>query len=201
MFMDNCLTANTKNLKAICEMIIAEAMEIEWDCASYENLNNLTDDMLSLMYTAGCRMIHMGIESGSDHTRKAMNKSTKLNDIERKIKLIKKNKINVGAWFMIGFIGENIREMQKTMKYAFALDPALLTFTIVYPLPGTDIYNYMKQKYKFQRMDWTNFDIYNSEYPLSDLSSKKLIWFLKMIRFRIRMTEKFKHITSLLVRK
>jgi radical SAM superfamily enzyme YgiQ (UPF0313 family) len=201
MFMDNCFTANKKHLKVICKMIINDRMNVEWDCSSYENLENLTDEMLALMYDAGCRMIHIGIESGSEHTRKEMNKLSDLSDIDKKIKLIKKDKIKIGAWFMIGFPEETKKEMNKTIKYAFSLNPDLLTFTIAYPLPGTQIYNYIKDKYKFQNIDWSNFDIYNSEYPLSELSSKKLTWLLKTIRFRIRIHSKLKRISGILIRK
>ena len=201
MFMDNCFTANKKHLKLICKMIINDRMNVEWDCSSYENLDNLTDEMLALMYDAGCRMIHIGIESGSEYTRRAMNKLSKLSDIEKKIKLIKKNKIKIGAWFMIGFPEETKKEMNKTIKYSFSLNPDLLTFTIVYPLPGTEIHNYIKDKYKFQNIDWSNFDIYNSKYPLSELSSKKLTWLLKTIRIRIRIHSKLKRMSSILIRK
>ena len=38
-------------------------------------LDNLTDSTLSLMYQSGCRLIHMGIESGSENHGKVMNKS------------------------------------------------------------------------------------------------------------------------------
>jgi len=201
MFMDNCFTANKKHLKLICKLIINDRMNVEWDCNSYENLGNLTDEMLALMYDAGCRMIHMGIESGSEHTRKKMNKLSDLSDIDKKIKLIKKNRIMIGAWFMIGFPGETKKEMNKTIRYAFSLNPDLLTFTIVYPLPGTKIYKYMQDKYKFQNIDWSNFDIYNSEYPLSELSSKKLKWSLKRIRLSIRIRNKVKMIIHFLEEK
>ena len=86
----------------------------------------------------------------------------------------------------------------KLNKKLFLL---LLTFTISYPLPGTEIYNYIKDKYKFQNIDWSNFDIYNSEYPLSELSSKKLTWLLKTIRLKIRIHSKLKRMSSIVIRK
>lgn len=63
MFQDNCFTSHKENLMHLCGGVINEDMDIEWDCVSYEKLDNLTDETLSLMYRSGCRMIHMGIES------------------------------------------------------------------------------------------------------------------------------------------
>lgn len=201
MFQDNCFTSHRENLMNLCEGILNDRMDIEWDCVSYERLDNLTDETLSLMYRAGCRMIHIGIESGSEDIRKVMNKSCSLRDITEKVKVIQRNGIKVGAWFMIGFPEETKEEMQKTINYAFSLGAELITFTICFPLPGTQVYHYIKEKYKFDRIDWSSFDIYNSKYPVSQLSSKKLTRLLKSIRFRILMREKLKKLTGFVARR
>jgi anaerobic magnesium-protoporphyrin IX monomethyl ester cyclase len=167
-------------------------------CNSYQRLDTLTDETLSLMYKAGCRMIHMGIESGSEKTRKVMNKFCSLGEITEKVKLIKKNGIKVGAWFMIGFPEETKEEMNKTIRYAFSLGSELVMFTICFPLPGTQVYRYIKEKYKFDRIDWANFDIYTSQYPVSKLSSMKLTWLLKGIRLRILLAKKIEYFKRIL---
>lgn len=192
MFVDNCFTSNKEHLRKICEGILKEKMKIEWDAVSYEKLDNLTDTSLSLMYNSGCRMIHIGIESGSEKTRKFMNKSCSLKEITEKIKVIKNNGINVGAWFMIGFPEETRKEIRETINYAFSLDADLVTFTICFPLPGTKIYEYIKRKYKFSSINWDSFDIANSPYPVSELSSKELNRLLKFIRLRLRFWNVFK---------
>lgn len=198
MFQDNCFTSIRGNLKNICELIIREKMQIEWDCVSYERLDNLTEEVLSLMYEAGCRMIHMGIESGSEKTRKTMHKACSLVDITLKNQLIKKSGIKVGAWFMLGFPHETEKDMKDTISYAFSLDAELITFTICFPLPGSDVYNYIKEKYKFNKIDWSVFDIYKSVYPVSEISSRKTARLLKRVRLRIRIDNKIKKLTSIL---
>lgn len=185
MFMDNCFTSHKENLIKICEDILKEKMIIEWDFVSYEKLDNLTDATLSLMYRSGCRMIHLGIESGSEKTRKVMNKSTSLKEITEKVKVIKDNGIKVGAFFMIGFPEETIKEIRETTNYAFSLDVDLLKFTICFPLPGTQNYDYIKEKYKFSIINWASFNIKDSPYPVSQLSSKELNRMLNVISLRL----------------
>lgn len=198
MFQDNCFTSIKENLTRLCELIIKEGMKIEWDCVSYERLDNLTDETLSLMYKAGCRMIHMGIESGSPVTRRVMNKPGSLEEITEKAGLIQKNGIKVCAWFMIGFPGETKGEMKKTVRYAFSLGADMVTFTICFPLPGSQVCRYMKEKYKLDRIDWANFDIYSSEYPVSGLSSAELTRMLKSIRLRILVSNKIDRLAGIL---
>lgn len=185
MFMDNCFTSDKENLIRICEGIIKEKMVIEWDFVSYERLDNLTDSTLSLMYRSGCRLIHMGIESGSEKTRKVMKKSCSLKEITEKIKVIQNNGVKVGAWFMIGFPEETKKEMRETANYAFSLGADLVTFTTCFPLPGSQVYHCIKDRYNFKKIDWAAFDIDNSIYPVSQLPSKKLARQLRIFRFRL----------------
>jgi len=135
------------------------------------------------MYRAGCLMLHIGIETGSEKIRKMMDKTGTLGKITDKIRLLKRNGFKVGAWFMIGFPRETKKEMKETIKYAFSIDADLITFAEVFSLPGAEIYDYLKEKYGFQRIDWSNFDIHSSMYPGSCLSSKRLSRLLKVIRF------------------
>jgi len=201
IFQDNCFTSNRENLIKLCELFLKEKMEIEWDCNSYERLDRLTGETLSLMYKAGCRMIHMGIESGSPVTRKVMNKSGSLEEITEKVRVIQESGIKVCAWFMIGFPEETKEEMNKTISYAFSLGTSLVMFSICFPLPGTQVYSYIKEKYKFDRIDWANFDIYTSQYPVSNLSSIELTRLLKGIRLRILIAKKFGRFISILKKK
>ena len=185
MFQDNCFTSIKENLTSICELILQADISIEWDCVSYERLDNLTDNTLNLMYRAGCRMIHIGVESVNENIRKKMRKFGSLNQITSKIRAIQGNGIKVGAWFMIGFPDETKEEMIATRRYAFSLGVDSIHFTTVFPLPGTEIYNDVKNKYKCRRIDWAEFDLSTSVYPMSQLSSKALRIFLKMTRLRI----------------
>ena len=201
MFMDNCFTSNKENLINICEGILNEKMVIEWDFVSYEKLDNLTGSTLSLMYRSGCRLIHMGIESGSEKTRRVMNKSCSLKEITEKIKVIQDTGVKVGAWFMIGFPEETKKEIRETTDYAFSVGVDMMQFSTCFPIPGSQVYHYIKGKYKFLKMDWGAFNIYDSIYPISQLSSKELKKIYRIIRFRVLMGRAFNKIMHIMRRK
>ena len=82
----------------------------------------------------------------------------------------------------------------ETTNYAFSIGAELMTFTTCFPLPGSQIYYYIKDKYKFKKIDWAAFDINNSIYPVSQLLSKELTRQLKIIRFKLFMGRVFKKI-------
>jgi radical SAM superfamily enzyme YgiQ (UPF0313 family) len=198
MFQDNCFTQNAESLSALCESIINSRMDLEWDCVTYEQLGNLTPEALSMMHRAGCRMIHMGIESGSVKTRKVMNKWCSLGEVKEKAALIRKSGIKLGTWFMLGFPGETRGDMRDTVDYAFSLGADVLTFTICFPLPGSRVYEHIKEKYGFRKVDWASFDIYSSPYPVSEVSSSELTRLVKKLRLRIRVDRKLRRVKALL---
>ena len=186
MFQDNCFTSGKKNLLTLCEMIIRGNLRVEWDCVSYESLSSLDNETVPLMYKAGCRMIHMGIEAGCESTRKRINKGGSLKEIAQKAALVKSHGVRVGAWFMLGFPEETFREMLATVRYAFSLKADLVTFTPCFPLPGTEVYEYTRRKYALKKIDWALFDIDASSYSMSRISSSQLRAFIKLLRLRIR---------------
>lgn len=192
MFTDNCFTSNRNHLRKLCQSIIHSTMNIEWDCVSYERLESLDAETLRLMAKAGCKMIHLGIESASNNVRKTMNKACQLSQVDEKIALIKNSGIKVCGWFMIGFPEETISEIFATIKYAFFAGLDKITFTILYPLPSSEAYNYLKKKYGISRLDWPSYNNSCSPYPLSRLASRKLNILLKAIRLALRAREKFR---------
>jgi len=189
MICDNCFTSNKNHLIELCEMIVSRGMNIEWDCTSYENIANLTNETLSLMHRAGCRLIHMGIESGSLATRKTMNKSCRLQDISEKVKLAQRNGIMVAGYFMLGFPGETKEEMKTSIAYAFSLGADRFDFTPCFPLPGTEVYRYLQAKFRIDRIEWSRFDINTSPYPLSALPTPELTLLVRWTRYRARLAK------------
>lgn len=188
MITDNCFTHNKELLKEVCNLLIAENLNIVFDCASYQNLNNLDQETLSLLKRAGCTMIIMGIECGSERIREFLKKSGTLGYIKEKESLIIKYGIAVRAYFMMGFPYEKVQDINETIKFARSLKTKHVHFEICFPLPGSEIYHYLKEKYNFERLDWANFDVYSSPYPVGEVPTKKLLQIMK----RIQLAESLK---------
>lgn len=181
--MDTRFTQNIEVVTEICEHILKSQMDdIAWDCVGYENLATLSEDSLLLMKNAGCKIINIGIESGNDTIRERINKRGTTKEIFHRVQMIKRLGIGVRAYFMIGFPGETNREIEDTVNYAFSLPADIVQFEIVCPHPGTELLKYLLERYNLNRIDWNNFNVYNSPYPLSEIDSEELYKMLKKIR-------------------
>jgi radical SAM superfamily enzyme YgiQ (UPF0313 family) len=182
--MDTRFTQYSDVVTEICDGIIENKMDIAWDCVGYENLTSLSESILRLMKNAGCKFVNVGIESGSDTIRKRIRKKGTTDEIFQKVQIIKDIGIGVRVFFMIGFPGEIKRDIEDTVNYAFSLPADDVQFEIVCPHPGTELIGYLKEKYHLNKIDWAEFDIHKSPYPLSKMDSLELYRILRKIRHR-----------------
>ena len=183
--MDTRFMHDVEIVTGMCEGIIENEMNISWDCVAYEDLASISQKILKLMKKSGCKLINVGIESGSDRMREQIKKQGTINEIFQKVQMIKDVGIGVRAFFMIGFPGERKKDIEDTVDYAFSLPADDLQFEIVCPHPGTELLEYLKGKNNLDKIDWEKFDIYRSPYPLSEVNSLDLYRMLKKIRRRL----------------
>lgn len=187
MFTDNCFTSIRANLVSLCRLIVESGLAIEWDCASYETLANLSDENLALMRRAGCTMIHMGIESGSERIRATINKRSELAEITEKVRAIRSSGIRLTAWFMLGFPDERLGDMLQTIRYAFGTGADQITFTPVLPLPGSAVFRKMQERHSLGEIQWSRYEELRSPYPLSRLAPWQLASLLRLARLAVRV--------------
>jgi anaerobic magnesium-protoporphyrin IX monomethyl ester cyclase len=137
-FADDCFTLNRKRLIEVCDEIIKRGLKIGWECLSrVDTLNSETADK---MKQAGCVRMFFGIESGNDSILKIMNKQITTKQAYIAIKLCKKTGIKTGAFFILGYPGENDKTILDTVKFASSLPLDYLSFTLPYPIPGTPLF-------------------------------------------------------------
>jgi magnesium-protoporphyrin IX monomethyl ester (oxidative) cyclase len=96
------------------------------------------------MKQAGCSQITLAIESGNQRVLdQVIKKKTKLEYVIEIVKYCKWLKIPAHSFYVIGFPGETINEMNDTINLAvklyreYDLFPDLMVAT---PLPGTELY-------------------------------------------------------------
>ncbi|HID05420.1 MAG TPA: B12-binding domain-containing radical SAM protein [Aigarchaeota archaeon] len=143
-FADELFIANKKHTMALCKEIIERGLDVEWECLARADL--IDDELAKAMRRAGCYKIIFGLESGDDRTLKLMNKQLKVEQSKRAVETIKRNGIKAGAFFILGYPGENNETMLNTIRFASSLPLDYFSMTIPYPLPGTDLYERVKHK-------------------------------------------------------
>ncbi len=102
--------------------------------------DQVTPDVANALVRAGCRMLWMGAESGSQKVLDAMEKGLRVEDIRNASRLLRSAGIDVGFFLQFGYPGETWDDIEATLQLARELEPSDIGVSVSYPLPGTRFY-------------------------------------------------------------
>ena len=156
---DDNFTMNQDFVKEFCKKLINKNFGITWTCPNGVRLDTLDEQLIRLMKKSGLYSLSVGIESGSDRIRRLMRKNLDARTIQEKIKLIRKCGIDVVGFFILGYPGETIEDINKTIDFALKLDLKRATFSAFKPFPGTDIYNELMKNKEIGKLDYNKFSL------------------------------------------
>jgi anaerobic magnesium-protoporphyrin IX monomethyl ester cyclase len=143
-FADDCFTLDRKRLLEICNELIHRHVNIGWECLSRVDTVDL--EVAAKMKQAGCVRVFFGLESGNDSILKIMKKQATIKQAKDAVYAFRKVGIQVGAFFILGYPGENGKTILDTVKFASSLPLDYLSFTFPYPIPGTELFDKVKQR-------------------------------------------------------
>ncbi len=117
----------------------------------------LEEDMIRDLARAGCDVVWMGAESGSQKILDAMDKGTKVEQIYTATRLLKANGIRPAFFIQFGYPGEMKEDIRRTIRMICELLPEEMGISVSYPLPGTPFFERVKDELK-QKSNWTDSD-------------------------------------------
>jgi radical SAM superfamily enzyme YgiQ (UPF0313 family) len=139
---DDTFTINNKLVRGVCEEIKKRKIDITWSCNARADLDYET---MKSMKEAGCRLIIVGYESGSDEILKNIKKGVTTKQMKAFTKDAKKARLMIHGDFIIGLPGETKETADKTVKFIKKLKPNILQVAVATPIPGTEFYDYVKE--------------------------------------------------------
>lgn len=96
--------------------------------------------IVGLLRQAGCRTLWIGAESGSQAILDAMEKGTRVEQIETATMLLHEAGIEVGFFLQFGYPGEGLEDIAQTIAMVRRCRPDDIGISVSYPLPGTPFY-------------------------------------------------------------
>jgi len=199
-FHDDTFTINKDWIIKFCDLLNKEGLGILWGCNS--RVNTIDKELMQIMYKAGLRELHIGIESGSQRILDEIyQKGIRLEDARKVVKMAKEIGINTLCFFMLGAPTETEEEIWKTINFALSLDANEITFSITTPLPKTRLYDIVKENYTISK-DFSDFDyyskraFYDKNLDINKLKKLQKIALLKFYTSPKRWKYTFKHVTS-----
>lgn len=154
-FHDDNFTQNKEWLLEFCRKLIDKNISVYWSCAS--RIEPLDDQVLSLMRSAGCFQIGIGVESSTPKILEWLNKGLDIDLLEKRISAIRKAGIEIKAYIIIGTPIETFGNLFSTLKFMLRL--AISHIQVVYytPLPGsTD-----SQRVTLPAKEWPKMNLLN----------------------------------------
>lgn len=139
---DDTFTINKKRIKEVYEEIKRRKLDITWSCNARANLDYET---MKVMKEAGCRLLDVGYESGSDEILKNIKKGITTDDSRKFTKDAQRAGLMILADFVFGFPGETKETAEKAIKFAKEVKPNIVQFAVATPIPGTEFYDYVKE--------------------------------------------------------
>jgi anaerobic magnesium-protoporphyrin IX monomethyl ester cyclase len=151
------VTLNVKNFSAFCEELIARNLPIQW--FGNARADNLTDlDFVKRLRRAGCWMLALGIETESEETRKDMAKKLEGAKIRTAVSNMRAAGIRSFGFFILGYPGDTVASLDRTIEYAIELDPDFANFYPAVPYPGTELYAKAKKEGLLVSEDWARME-------------------------------------------
>jgi len=131
----------------LCNKIIESGLKITWSANTRADTADF--EMAEIMYKSGCRLVSIGVESGSQYMLDKIGKKISLSDIRKTVALFKKAKIRIYNYFVIGLPWETEETAEETIKFAIELDSDFISFYTATPLPGSRFFEYAKDNKLF----------------------------------------------------
>lgn len=141
-FMDDNFTLRKEYVLRLCQLIIANHINIQFDMLNGIAVNTLDEEVIDSLVKAGMVRIGLAIESGAPEIRKCMGKQLSQNKIFEVVEIFKKHpSVKVRGFFIIGIPEETNDTLTETYDMIKRININSPEVNILIPFQGTKIFD------------------------------------------------------------
>lgn len=137
-FIDLDFLSDREMAEGLCDYLIKKKYRFKWACQTRPDL--LDAEIIKKMKAAGCKIIHMGVETGIQELLNYVNKNITVEKIEKAVQLCREAGMETLAFFLLGLPGETSADREEMLKFAKNLNPNFASFHRATPYKGSDLY-------------------------------------------------------------
>jgi len=141
---DDVFTINHEWIRRYAAEMRRRNLHIPFECIS--RADRLNEEMLDLLAELGCFRIWIGSESGSQRLLDSMDRGVKVEQVQRAIEMSRARKIQSGMFLMWGYEGEEMEDIEATIRHVSKTKPDIFFTTVSYPIKGTPYYQQVQSK-------------------------------------------------------
>lgn len=149
-FVDEYFTADMRWVKVMCQRLIDEGIDIEWNASSRVRI--FDDETYDLLKASGCGCLSYGVESANQVILKSYGKRQKPDDTLTIFRKINARGMRMNYLLISGAFQESPETMDETMRILLP-NGNQARFFFLTPLPGTPIYRQAMEKGLFTDED------------------------------------------------
>ena len=189
---DDNFAVDQNNVRAFCQLMIDNKLKLKWVVQCRVTLEYET---MNLMKKAGCRLVVVGYESGSQKVLDGMHKGITIEQSRKFNDAAKKAHLRVHGCFMVGNPGETKDTMNETLEFSKKLHMDTVQYFPLIVYPGTEAWiwaeqnNYITAKNYDQ---WLTTDgMHNCVLSTPEVSDKELVDFCNYARKKFYLRPKY----------
>ncbi len=149
-FSDEVWRIKRSELVDFCNRIKAQGLQDRFQWGVDLRVGLFNEEDYKLMYSAGCRWIFFGIESGSREMHRRIHKNIDFDKIKPTVKMLNEMGFTTMASFIVGFPDETYEELHDTTRMINTLSLGLTPIFHFTPLPGTEFYDQLVREGRYK---------------------------------------------------
>jgi len=146
-FYDDLFTFDRSRVARFCELKEKKELKVSYNCIA--RLEHVDEELLALLKRSGCWQVNFGIESGDPEVLKKHRKFFELDEVGRKLLMVRQAGMRVKGLFMVGLPGENEASIRRTIEYSLTLPLDEINVTKFTPFPGAPLYATIREQGDF----------------------------------------------------
>jgi radical SAM superfamily enzyme YgiQ (UPF0313 family) len=156
-FVDDNFCVDIDRSNAILDLMIKNGFRRKWTAQVRTNITHHPDFVRKMKQT-NCKVVYIGFESINPQTLKDMNKRQTVDDIKRSIKVFRDNNIMVHGMFILGSDADTKEMFRTTAEFSKESGIDFLQYSVLTPLPGTDIFARFLREGRLLHKNWSYYD-------------------------------------------
>ena len=137
MVVDDIFNFDLERAKQICRGIVERKLGVHLQFPNGVRGDRFDEELVALMAQAGAHFMAVAIETVSEKFQRLIRKNLKVDQAMATVRWAQKYGIEVCGFFMIGFPGETLEEVNQTIRFALTAPLDTIFISIVTPFKGT----------------------------------------------------------------
>lgn len=158
-FNDDLFGLDAESTKGFLENLVSRG--ISFPCVSAETRANIITknrSILGLMRKLGFYNLHVGVESVNEDNLKDYHKAQTVDEIRQAVRVADEAGIKINGMFILGMDNDDERTADRTVAFIRNCGIDTATFSILYPIPGTPLFDSLDSEGRIMTKDWSLYD-------------------------------------------